>query len=89
MCSNISLAPNPTCVDNNAENDEANYSEDFDDREDELGLAIASDAEEVNEDDSHQENGDPSGSVGVSSARPKFESERCGNDFKRERNDPL
>ena len=76
-------------VDNDSEYNEADDGDDFYDRKYELSLAVASDAEEVNKNDGHQEYSHPSSPVNVPAARPEFECQRRGDNLKRKSHKPL
>ena len=57
------VAGKPADVDDGGEDDEADDGGDFDEGEGEFGFAVAFDAEEVDDDDQHQEDGDENGFV--------------------------
>ncbi|KFZ20242.1 hypothetical protein V501_00254, partial [Pseudogymnoascus sp. VKM F-4519 (FW-2642)] len=69
-----------------AEDDEADHRDDFDEGENELGFAIAFDAEEVYGDNENEEDGDEDGAV--ERFIPEIDSYAGGDDFDRENDEP-
>jgi hypothetical protein len=74
VCTNIAscISWNATTVDDYAQNDKAKNRSDFDNAENELGLAIATHSKEIYSNNDDQENGDPSGTISVATSRPEF-----------------
>lgn len=69
-------------VDDDAEDDEADDGDDFDGGEDELCLAVAADAEQVDGDDQEEEERDEAGDV-QTALIPELDGQGRGDDFER------
>ena len=82
LSSDVTLIANSSCVDDYPEENKSQDSKNFDDREDELRLTIAFDAEEIDGDDDDKEYRYPGGAIDVSAAWPEVECERRGDDLK-------
>lgn len=78
-----------TNVDDYAQNDETRAGDNLDDGEDELGLAVAPDAEELDDDEHDQEDGDPDRVVKVSGRLPVLEGEHSGTNLEGQNGEPL
>ncbi|KAH9811192.1 hypothetical protein Tdes44962_MAKER10402 [Teratosphaeria destructans] len=88
MPADVAAAGPAAAVQDDAEDDEADDGQDLDDGEEELGLAVALDAEEVDDDDEHEEDGDP-GVVVDAAVRPVVDGEGGRDDLQREHDEPL
>src|SRR5271154_1830479 len=88
MSAQVRLAWNPTSGDDDAENNESDDGNNLDDGEHKLGLTIATDAEEVDQNDDNPEYDDECGWIDCSCPRPKLECDGCSGNFERKRDKP-
>ena len=68
-------------IDNEGHEQETDNGDELDGCEDELGLAINGDCEDVQADDKHDDKGDPSCDVDVVGTVPELNDSRCGRDL--------
>ena len=80
---------NAAAVDDDGEDDEPYTSDDLDDGEDEFDFAIATHAEDLDDDERNEEDGDPYSLVDVASTFPVFEGDAGGGDFEGQNSKPL
>ena len=83
------IGRNAAAIDDDGEDDEACTGDDLDDGEDEFNFSIATNAEDLDDDERNEEDGNPYPLVDVASACPVLESDTGGGDFERQNRKPL
>lgn len=76
-------------IDTDTEDDEANDSQNLDDREDKLGFTITPDSEKVYGDDENEEQRNPHTRIDIPSAFPIAESDGSSDNFERKGDQPV